>query len=231
MSTAANIITRPTFTLADRMRIQRERIAAKEYKNIGFLTTVVQERQMSTRGLSQSRSVDRCSNPTEVGKLLSTGGIDPGMLPLSPWQMKAWALLTLDWLHHNKAPLLSISHDRNDLLLPYGLTPLPDIPDPAFVPGPVLVGKTNEVPRIPQLLEDRACGQIKERSGRRWLVFQPLTELCVTIGKGRDSGFGRIKCMTDPADRTHACLLVDPVPDDKGNYPAHFVGGSFHAGM
>jgi hypothetical protein len=131
---ATAIITKPTFTLADRMKIQRDRVADRQYKNIGFLTTVVQERQMSTRGMSQSRSFDRCSNPTEMRKLASQGMVDEAMLPLSSWQMRAWALLTLDWLHWRKAPLLAISSDRNDLLLPFGLTPLPDIPDPDFVP-------------------------------------------------------------------------------------------------
>jgi hypothetical protein len=178
----------------------------------------VLERQMSTVGMSQSRP--RFSSPEGYKHC------KPGMEPFSEWQMKAWASMTLEYLHPSKAPELAISDDRHDLLLPFGLKPLPDIPDPMFVPR--AIGEI--APRVKQKLEDRACGQIKARNGRMWLVFQPISELCVCIGGAR-GGFGRIVCKTDPADRTHAALLVDPDPIDRdGNLQAHFIGGSFQAG-
>ena len=208
MSVSAAVITKPTFTLADRLKIQRDRMTNSDYKKIGFLTTIVLEQQMSTRGMSSSRAIERCSSPEGVKKLMKQG-FNENLLPFSPWQAQAWTKLTLEWL-----------------LLPFGLAPLPDIPDPAWIPK-----KAGDVaPRIPQKLEDRAYGQIRERSGKLWLIFQPLRELCVFIG-GEKGGMGRITCMTDPADRTHSALLVHPYPRNDGVLEAHFVGGSFHAGF
>lgn len=222
MATAA-LITKPTFTLADRLRIQQDRIRNMEYTKIGKLTTVVMERQISTRGMSQSQP--RWANPEQAKIHERDKNFQP---PFSEWQANAWVQLTLDWLHHRNGPLLAISRDRNDLLLPFGMNPLPDIPDPIWIPK--LAGDT--APRIEQNLEARACGQIRDRRGRMFLIFQPLTELCVCIGSGKDSGFGKIKCMTDPADCTHSALLVDPHPIDRdGRMQAHFVGGSFQAGF
>lgn len=217
---SAAIITQPTFTLADRMEIQRKRVRNLEYVNIGKLTTIVQERQISTSGISQSKP--RWSNPEQARIHARDKNFDA---PFSEWQAKTWVNLTLEWLHHAKGPLLAISKDRNDLLLPFGLTPLPNIPDPLWIPKQA----GDVAPRVPQKLEDRACGRIRERNGRWWLLFQPLTELCVCIG-GAKGGFGRIRCVTDPADHTHSALLVDPEPDNSGRMEAHFVGGSFQAG-
>jgi hypothetical protein len=220
MATAAPaIITNPTFTLADRLQIQRDRIRDRQYRKIGLLTTIVLERQLSTKGMSQSKP--RFSSP-DGAKYCPAG-----MEPFSAWQAAAWVNLTLEWLHHRNGSLLAISADRNDLLLPMGLSPLPQIPDPLWIPK-----KPGDVaPRIRQKLEDRAYGQIRERNGRLWLIFQPLTELCVAIGAGKDSGFGKIRCVTDPADHTHSALLVDPEPDRDGRMEAHFVGGSFQSGF
>lgn len=217
---SAAIITKPTFTLADRLQIQRDRVEKQEFRWIGMLTTVVLERQMSTKGMSSSK-------PRFSGGAAGAKYCVPGMEPFSQWQANAWAKCTLEWLHFRNASRLAISLDRHDLLLPMGLAPLPDIPDPNWIPK-----KAGDVaPRIPQLLEDRACGQIKDRNGKRWLIFQPVTELCVAIGAGKDSGFGKIKCKTDPTDSTHSALLVHPEPHSDGFLEAHFVGGSFHAGF
>ena len=220
MATAApSIITKPTFTLTDRIRIQQQRIQDRDYTRIGKLTAVVWEGQRSTAGSSQA-------NPL------------PGMF--SKWQRKTWASLTLDWLTHRNAPILAISRDRNDLLLPFRLPALPDIPDPRWAGhkvAPAANSKEDHVPRIPQLLAgcpvvgDRASGRITDRiSGKTFLIFRPLTELQVMCGKGQDSGFGRILCCTDPADRTLAALLINAEPDRDGSMEAYFVGGSFHAG-
>ena len=214
MAAAPAIVTGPTWTLADRLRTQMERNRTGDWIRVGRLTTVVLERQMSTRGISQSKP--RYSDP-QAHKMQ----ISESLKPFSEWQTKAWSQLTLDWLTYKNGPLLAISRDRHDLLLPHGITPLPKIPDPMWYPR-----KGGEVaPRVPQLLEDRAYGQLKARDGRRFLVFQPVIELCIFCGQG-NGGFGRIKCMTDPADHTHSALLIDP--DAMQGY---FVGGSFHAGF
>jgi hypothetical protein len=216
---APSIITKPTFTLTDRIHIQQRRIQDREYRRIGKLTAIVWEAQRSTAGSSQANPV-------------------PGAF--TKWQRKTWASMTLDWLSHRDAPILAISHDRNDLLLPFRLPALPDIPDPRWAGhkiAPAADSKTDQVPRIAQLLAgcpvvgDRACGRITDRiSGKMYLIFRPLTELQVMCGGGKDSGFGRILCCTDPADRTQAALLINAEPDRDGSMEAYFVGGSFHAG-
>jgi len=214
------IITSPTWTATERMKVQLDRVRARQYTKIGKLTTLLLERQMPTTGISQSKS--RYSNPDGYKY------VSPGMEPFSAWQANAWARLTLDWLHHKHAGVLALSADRNDLLLPQGLAPLPDIPDPAWV-GPKKLGEVP--PRIPQLIEDRACGRIRDRAGRTWLVIRPLTEACLFLGIGDKCGFGRIRFTTSSADSTCAALLVDPQdPDRDGFLPAFFVGGSFQAG-
>lgn len=220
-------IPKSHWTLTGRLKIQQERIRDRQYQKIARLTTIVMEKQMSTRGISQARRFDRCSNPTEVKRQFAAGQLSEQMLPLDSWQSMAWVNMTLDWLGHRDAPLLAISLDRNDLLLPNGLTPLPNIPDPTFVPK----AAAEIAPRIPQKLEDRACGRIRDRiSGKTYLIFQPLTELQVMCGGGKESGFGRIRCVTDPADGTHAALLINQEPDNEGRMEAYFVGGSFLAG-
>lgn len=196
------------------MRIQEERCRDKEWIRVGRLTTVVLERQMSTRGMSASKP--RYSSPAAARM-----NISESLKPFSEWQAQAWSRLTLDWLSYKNAPILGISRDRNDLLLPHGITPLPNIPDPLWVPS-----QAGEVtPRVPQRLEDRAYGKLKARDGRVYLVFQPVIELCVFVGQGA-GGFGRIRCMTDPADGTHSALLID-----EKSMQGFFVGGSFQAGF
>jgi hypothetical protein len=214
------IITKPTFTLTDRIKVQQERLQNRDYTTIGKLTAVVWEAQRSTQGFSQDRS--------------------PGLGAFGKWQRKTWASMTLDYLTHKNAPILAISRDRNDLLLPFGLAALPDIPDPrwaGFKEAPAAECTNANVPRIKQLFAgcpvvgDRACGTIKDRiSGKTYLIFQPLTELQVMCGRGQESGFGRITCMRDPADGTAAALLVNCEPRPGGSFEAYFVGGSFHAG-
>jgi hypothetical protein len=216
---APGIITNSTFTLTDRIRIQQEHIRTRNYTQIGKLTCIVWEGQKSTRGFSQENDVSDA-----FGK----------------WKRKTWASCTLDWLNHRNAPIIAVSRDRNDLLLPFRMDRLPDIPDPrwkGFTTAPAADCTKPEIPRIPQLFAgcpvvgDRACGRITDRvSGKTFLIFRPLTEMQVMCGRGKDSGFGRISCMTDPADRTMAALLVMIEPDNEGKHEAYFVGGSFHAG-
>ncbi len=223
MAAAPAIIIKDTFTLTDKLKIQQERIRNREYITFAVLTAMVIERQLSTAGISQSRP--RWSNPEQAKIHARDKNFDP---PFSEWQATTWVNLTLDWLSHKKGPKLAISRDKNDLLLPHGLAPLPQIPDPLWTPK-----KAGDVaPRIEQKLESRACGRIRDRiSGKWFLVFQPLTELMVMCGHGEKSGFGRIRCVTDPATHLHASLLVNPDPVDRsGNLEAYFASGAFQAG-
>jgi len=219
---APMVIVPQMFRLADKLRIQQERIRQREYRTFAILNTVVMERQLSTKGLSQSKP--RWSNP-EQEKIFGSGKASGADAPFSEWQATTWVNLTLDWLNKN-GPKLAISTDRNDLLLPNGLAPLPKIPDPLWIPK-----KAGDIaPRIEQDLGARATGRIYDRTGKMFLLLQPLTELCVLCG-GEKGGFGKIRCTTDPATKLHACLLVNPDPiDNKGNLEAYFASGAFQAG-
>lgn len=225
---AASVITRPTFTLADRLKIQQESCRNKSYQIIGRLTTVVWEAQRNTSGLSQSRARYMNSKQAEH--------IPDALKPFSETQTKLWNSITLDWLNHKNAPTLAISMDRQDLLLPLGLTPLPPIPDPRWMPKhaqhscpkSVLKGCAGCVPpRIAQSLTgcpvvgDRVQDKITARDGKVLGVIHPITEMCVMLSGRGNGGFGRIRGGVDPADGTHLALLID----DEFN--AWFVGGKF----
>jgi len=152
-----------------------------------------------------------------------------GSKPFSEAQTILWYSLCLDWLGHKKAPIIAISRDRQDLLLPQGLTPLPDLPDPRWVPA-----HAGEIaPRIPQLLTgckvvgDRVTDKITGRDGRVYGVLHPIVELCVMLG-GAQGGFGRIRGAVDPSDGTHLALLIED--SDPRAMAAYFVGGRFQLG-
>ena len=221
ISTSAAILTRPTFTLADRLKIQQERATNRDYIVIGRLTSVLFEAQRNISGLSQSRP--RYHNSEQAKQMKDA------LKPFSEKQTKLWASITLDWLSHKNAPLLAISRDRQDLLLPSGMTPLPDIPDPRWSPK-----DANEVvPRIPQLLTgcpvvgDRVTDKITARSGRVYGVLHPVLELCVMLA-GVQGGFGRIRGAVDPADGTHLAMLIDD--SNPHELRGYFVGGRFQFG-
>jgi len=206
MGTAA-LITNTTFTLADRLKIQTERAHRREYTVIGKLMSVHFEGRRNISGLSQSRSL--------------------GLDSLSEKQRILWASLAIDWLDHKKAPTIAVSRDKRDYLLPNGITPLPAIPDPRWVPT-----RAGQIaPRIAQplvgcpIVGDRACGQIKNSRGETFLVLQPITELALMLFTG-GGGFGRLRGLVDPADRTHPALLIN-----EETMQAHFVGGQFGMGM
>jgi hypothetical protein len=220
-SPTITIIVPQMFRLADKLRIQQERIRERQYRNFAVLTTIVMERQLSTKGISQAKP--RWANP-EQAKIFAQGKAAGADVPFSEWQANAWVNLTLDWLGKN-GPRLAISTDKNDLLLPSGLLPLPKIPDPCWVPK-----KAGDIaPRVEQDLGSRASGRIYDRTGKMFLLFHPLTELCVLVG-GQGGGFGKIKCITDPATKLLPSLLINPDPIDRhGNLEAYFASGAFQA--
>lgn len=229
---AIGIVSQP-FKLADRIKIQEETIRNKKYTIIGRLTSVVWEAQRNISGFSQS--LPRYQN-SEQSK-----HVGDALKPFSEAQTVLWASITLDWLTHKNAPVLAVSWDRQDLLLPNGLTPLPDIPDPRWMPRHTQASCTKSTkdgcggcvaPRIPQLLTgcqvvgDRVRDMIKDRSGRPHGVIHPITELCIMLG-GQQGGFGRIRGGVGN-DGTHLALLIDDT--DPRNLRAHFVGGRFDFG-
>ena len=215
------LITKPTFTLADRIKVQQQQCRDKNYIVVGRLTTVVFEAQRDTSGLSQSRA--RYSNPEQYKHT------SEAMAPFSEVQTKLWLSTTLDWLSHKNAPMVAISRDRQDILLPLGLTPLPDIPDPRWTPKDA----SEIAPRIPQLLTgcpvvgDRVTDKITSREGRSYGVLHPILELCVMLA-GVQGGFGRIRGAVDSSDGTHLAMLIDD--SNPHQMQAYFVGGRFQLG-
>ena len=218
---STTIITKPTFTLADRLKIQQQHCRDKNYITIGRLTSVLFEAQRDTSGFSQSRK--RYANPEQAQYT------SDAMAPFSEKQAILWASVSLDWLTHKNAPLIAISRDRKDLLLPWGMTPLPDIPDPRWVPKKA----TDIAPRIPQLLTgcpvvgDRVRDKITARDGHVYGVIHPVLELCIMLA-GVQGGFGRIRGGVDPSDGTHLALLIDD--SNPHQLQAYFVGGRFQFG-
>ena len=217
------LITKPTFKLADRIKFQNDTVRDKNYITVGRLTSIVFEAQRDIEGFSQSQS--RYQSAEQARQMAG----QPGLQPFSEKQAILWASITLDWLNHKNAPVLAISRDRQDMLLPNGMTPLPDIPDPRWAPK-----SAGEIaPRIPQLLTgcpvvgDRVRDKITARDGRVYGVLHPILELCVMLG-GAQGGFGRIKGGVDPSDGTHLALLIDD--SNPNQLIAHFVGGRFHFG-
>ena len=222
MSAAAAVVTKPTFRLADRMKIQEETIRERRYTIIGRLTSVLFEGQRKMKGFSQARP--RYQNREQEKQLAGTT-----MAPFSKEQLILWSSVTLDWLTQKNAPQLAISHDRQDLLLPFGLTPLPPIPDPRWMP------KTAEeiAPRIPQLLTgcpvvgDRVRDMLKDRTGHVYGILHPIVQLQIMLG-GIQGGFGKISGGVDPADGTHLALVIDDA--DPEHMRGYFVGGKFQFG-
>jgi hypothetical protein len=223
MSASAAVFIKPGFTLADRIKIQQSTARDKNYIVIGRLTSVVFEAQRSTAGLSQSRA--RWNNSKQAKELAD----QPGLHPFSEMQAKLWASITLDLLTHKNAPVIAISRDQRDLLLPFGMTPLPKIPDPRWVAKRA----TDICPRIPQRLTgcpvvgDRVRDMIKARDGRMYGVIHPILECCIMLG-GSQGGFARIRGGVDPTDGTHLSLLIDDSNPEQ--LEGYFVGGRFQLG-
>lgn len=227
---SAAVVTNPSFGVGKRMDIQREIIRTRDYITLGRLTAVLFEAQRDISGLSQSRP--RYTNSAQA----KPGAIPDSMKPFSEKQNVLWQSTTLDWLDGKRGPTVARSRDRKDLLLPQGLTPLPPIPDPCFVPTHALsvCPKGSDgcsgcmAPRIPQKLTgcpivgDRVTHKITERDGHVWGILHPILALSVVVfGPDGLGHFTNIRCGLDQSEHTHMALLLD---DDLN---AFFVGGSF----
>jgi hypothetical protein len=241
LSAAAAIITKPTFRLADRMKIQDDAIRERRYTLIGRLTSVLFEGQRSLKGFSQARP--RWMNPEQAKAKNWTSPEDRDRnAPFSQEQLILWSSITLDWLTHKNAPQIAISADRMDLLLPFGMTPLPAIPDPRWTPSHAQHNcpkstkdgcKHCVAPRIPQLLTgcpvvgDRVRDMMKDREGRTYGILHPIVQ-CQIMLAGPQGGFGKISGGVDPADGTHLAMVIDD--SNPECLRAYFVGGNFRFG-
>ena len=236
MATAAHVIVPSSFKLADRIKIQQQTVRDKQYIVIGRLTSVVFEAQRSTVGLSQSHA--RWQNSRQAKELKN----QPGLHPFSEMQAVLWSGITLDWLGYASSPVLAISRDQQDLLLPFGLPPLPAIPDPRWAPSHAkhACPKSTKTgckqcvpPRIAQRLVgcpvvgDRVRDKLVARDGQTFGVIHPITEMCIMLG-GAQGGFGKIRGTTNPIEGTKLSLLIDDSnPEQMEGY---FVGGRFQLG-
>lgn len=235
------IVTKPTFRLADRMKIQDEAIRDRRYTLIGRLTSVLFEGQRKLKGFSQGRP--RWQTP-EQGNIRNWPSAQSRDLaaPFSKEQLILWSSVTLDWLTNKNAPQIAISNDRMDLLLPFGLTPLPAIPDPRWTPRHaqhVCPKSTKDgckdcvAPRIPQLLTgcpvvgDRVHDVMKDRTGKMYGILHPIMQLQIMLAV-REGSFGKVTGGVDPADGTHLAMVIDDSNPDRMR--AYFVGGNFRFG-
>ena len=233
------MITGSTFRLADRVKIQCEKIRRKDYTVFGRLTAVVWEEQKDTTGLSQSRPRYTSSDQVRqfddaVAKRMLTAHQADALKPFSEVQNRLWQSLTIDWLGSKKGPLIARSKDGRDVLLPEGLAPLPPIPHPHFVPAHAVAVcaaggcKGCIAPRIPQLyvgcpvVGDRVSRKITTRSGYTMGVIPKITELSIVVWTPDGQGhFARLRGSEDNVDRSRPALLLD----DEGR--GFFVGGIF----
>ena len=234
MSAAAHTVAAPTvalnpsFTVADRIKFQQQAIREKNYTVIGRLLSVAFEGPRDISGLSQSRA--RYQNSKQAA-LLS----DP-MKPFSEVQARLWQSISLDFLTYKQAPVVAVSKDRKDLLLPFGLGELPALPDPRWMPDHAFAACPNSkdgcngciAPRIPQLLTgcpvvgDRVRDKVTARDGRVYGVIHPVNQLMLFLLHGQGHFF-KIGGLPD-TDGSHLTLMID---DEMNGY---FVGGRFQFG-
>lgn len=241
VSEAPSIFTGNTFRLVDRIKIQSRTIREKDYIVFGRVSAIGFAAQRDTSGLSGSRP--RYTNTNQVAAFsdaVARGLMTPhqadAMKPFSERQNYLWQSLTLDWLNEKRGPIIARSRDHRDWLLPQGLTRLPDIPDPRFVPRHAVstcvhgVGGCSgcNAPRIPQLLTgcpvvgDRVEHKITARGGYVMGVVHPITFVSI-FAWAPDGTTHLIKLQgaEDNVDRYKPALLIDD------EWRAFFVGGVF----
>lgn len=235
-----NLITGNSFRLTDRIKIQCDKIRGKEYRVFGRLTAVHWAAQRDTTGLSESRPRYTDSGQAAIiedavaRKMLSERQAD-ALKPFSEKQNILWQSTTLDWLDASRGPIIARSKDSRDWILPGGLTPLPPIPDPRFVPRHAMAACPKVrgcegciAPRIPQLytgcpiVGDRVQHKITARNGYVMGIVHPVLELSIVVWTPDGTGhFARLRGLEDNVDRSRPALLIDD--QDRG----FFVGGVF----
>jgi len=134
----------------------------------------------------------------------------------------------------DQGPLLAISKDFADLLLPDGIRPLPDIPDPTWIP-PAFKQPTAEQladpkwkpaaitpPMVKQSWLDRPCSTFG--AGKEvWIVYQPIIQ--VWFRPFGVATYAHVTCKPTAWTGKRTALLVQP---ETGK--AHFYGGVFEIG-
>lgn len=225
---APSVVANPSFTVADRIKIQQQTIREKAYISIGRLLSVIFEGPRDISGLSQSRP--------RYKEARQAAFISDAMKPFSETQAKLFASISLDFLTYKQGPLIAISRDKKDLLLPHGLGALPKIPDPRWTPDHAFAACPNSkdgcrgcvAPRIAQRLTgcpvvgDRVRDKVTARDGRTYGVIHPVNQLMLFLLHGQGHFF-KIGGYPD-SDGSHLTLMID---DDMNGY---FVGGRFQFG-
>jgi hypothetical protein len=197
MATAAAIITRPTFTLADRLKIQRQRSRAGDFIVLGTMMTIVFEASKGVRGPAAAvtnrmgLNLDWMSHGPRIA--LSTDHYD---------------LLLPD-------PLPPLPKMRDPNWIPTPRYAPEDSPQRGTGLPPIMDG-----PMVEQSFFERANGRINDADGRLFLVFCPVAQ--IALMPRSQACFHIIAASFDPADRTDMALLINP--DSKR---AYFVGGRF----
>lgn len=128
----------------------------------------------------------------------------------------------------NEGPMIARSKDYQDVLLPMGAKPFPDVPDPLWVPPnrSDLIGDLPELeidisayrgkpPMLAQRMDDRAAGVMESPEGD-WVIFQPVLEVWFRRFDIADYGVVKFHKFLD----THTALMIN-----AGNCDAYFVGG------
>lgn len=132
--------------------------------------------------------------------------------------------LLLPWIDYyqrtpkDKGPILALSLDDQSLLLPWGVKPFPDVPDPLWTPGCTSPDgvKHRKCPMIPQDMAERAESRIEREDGT-WVLFQPVTEIWYRVTE--TIAMGVIRCREFCG--THTCLAIN-----ADTCEAFFYGGA-----
>lgn len=132
-----------------------------------------------------------------------------------------------DFMHDG--PLLALSKDHADLLLPDGLPlRLPDVPHPTWKP-PMYKQADVEAPgwkpaQAPVLkqewLDPQRQGKTFVDAGKTWVFFQPIIQITYRLFSQPTYGF--VKCKPAPWAGSRTALIIDP---NTGK--AFFYGGTF----
>lgn len=124
-------------------------------------------------------------------------------------------------------PMLALSLDKRDLLLPQDVVPFPDIPDPTWAPP---MARQEEIeakdwkpttpPLVHQSLTERATAKYENADGV-WVIFQPVTE--IWFRPLRAPIYAAVRCV--PFNDTRTALMINVATAE-----AFFYGGRFEVG-
>lgn len=113
----------------------------------------------------------------------------------------------------NEGPMIARSKDYQDVLMPFGAKPFPDVPDPLWVRPAGSPDAT--APMLAQRMDDRAAAEFESPEGT-WKIFQPVLEIWFRRFDIADYGLIKFHRFMD----TQTALMIN-----VGNRDAYFVGG------